>query len=166
MALIRRVHIPDFIFLRKPPPKRALQDAIPKGLPLQEMLPRKGIDTRRHGARPGATPPRLQEMLPRKGIDTPAVFRPPKGVPGTSCKRCFPVRGLIHRKGDRSRPAFAMLQEMLPRKGIDTVQDGKSTFFQKASCKRCFPVRGLILGRVSRKLGGLPTAPVARDASP
>ena len=134
---------------------------------LQEMLPRKGIDTRalREYAETGRIA-ELQEMLPRKGIDTPAVFRPPKGVPGTSCKRCFPVRGLIHRKGDRSRPAFAMLQEMLPRKGIDTVQDGKSTFFQKASCKRCFPVRGLILGRVSRKLGGLPTAPVARDASP
>jgi hypothetical protein len=96
MALIRRVHIPDFIFLRKPPPKRALQDAIPKGLPLQEMLPRKGIDTSHGSAWSRMLPTlRLQEMLPRKGIDT------------------------NHKQTDTASEQDP-LQEMLPRKGIDT----------------------------------------------
>ena len=42
---IRHVYIPAFMILTNPPSRSAVQDDVLRGVPLQEMLPRKGIAT-------------------------------------------------------------------------------------------------------------------------
>ena len=55
----------------KPPFASPVQDVISWGLPLHEMLPRKGIATKNWKVAPsGRVVVPLHEMLPRKGIAT------------------------------------------------------------------------------------------------
>ena len=74
---IRHVYIPAFMILTNPPSRSTVQDDVLRGVPLQEMLPRKGIAT----TFPISFPPLprgfvLQEMLPRKGIATASLCTP------------------------------------------------------------------------------------------
>ncbi len=139
---------------------------------LHEMLPRKGIATRRasgkrrrplalgctrcfpvRGLRPFHIPatqrerrPELHEMLPRKGIATRVASQGPLNLEGPRCTRCFPVRGL--RPPNITAPHSPItnfqLHEMLPRKGIATKRSwARLCASCPHGCTRCFPVRGL-----------------------
>ena len=119
--VIRRVHIPSFIFLTNPPSGGAVRDGVLWGVPLQGIEPRKGIATLGargwtascassckglspvRGLRPDSQgrcgaggPPQLQGIEPRKGIAT-GSRRLEEGLPPL-------LQGIEPRKGIATCP--------------------------------------------------------------
>ena len=126
--VIRRVHIPSFIFLTNPPSGGAVQDGVLWGVPLQGIEPRKGIATLGargwtascassckglspvRGLRPDSQgrcgaggPPQLQGIEPRKGIAT-GSRRLEEGLPPL-------LQGIEPRKGIATPPHRAPLHK-------------------------------------------------------
>ena len=128
------------MILTNPPSRSTVQDDVLRGVPLQEMLPRKGIAT-------------------DNGVKDDAKLL-------LGCKRCFPERGLRPEVGVQSfLGVWVELQEMLPRKGIATIIIGpKSKKLIAKSCKRCFPERGL--RQKENFLGGCYTLSMLQEMLP
>ena len=126
--IIRRVHIPSFIFLTNPPSGGAVRDGVLRGVPLQGIEPRKGIATLGargwtascassckglspvRGLRPDSQgrcgaggPPQLQGIEPRKGIAT-GSRRLEEGLPPL-------LQGIEPRKGIATPPHRAPLHK-------------------------------------------------------
>ena len=126
--IIRRVHIPSFIFLTNPPSGGAVRDGVLWGVPLQGIEPRKGIATLGargwtascassckglspvRGLRPDSQgrcgaggPPQLQGIEPRKGIAT-GRRRLEEGLPPL-------LQGIEPRKGIATPPHRAPLHK-------------------------------------------------------
>ena len=126
--IIRRVHIPSFIFLTNPPSGGAVRDGVLWGVPLQGIEPRKGIATLGargwtascassckglspvRGLRPDSQgrcgaggPPQLQGIEPRKGIAT-GSRRLEEGLPPL-------LQGIEPRKGIATPPHRAPLHK-------------------------------------------------------